>query len=84
MKTAEAVFKQALDQLGFSSHKPSEMSNSDYWLCTSTAMQLYARQVAEQALKDAADRYRAVAMQDDFGSPQDATESILSTPIETP
>ena len=46
MKTTSEVFKEALDELGFSGHKPSEMTNSDYWLCTCTAMEEYAKQRA--------------------------------------
>jgi hypothetical protein len=44
MKTTQELFKEVLEDLGFAGYKPSEMSNSDYWLCTNTAMQKYADQ----------------------------------------
>lgn len=47
MKTPQEVFKQTLEALGFANHKPSEMSNSDYWLCTTTAMVTYAEMCCE-------------------------------------
>lgn len=46
MKTTREVFKETLDKLGFSRYKPSEMTNSDYWLCTCTAMDEYTKQQA--------------------------------------
>ena len=45
MKTTNEVFKEVLVELGFDKCKPSEMSNSDYWLCTTTAMERYAELV---------------------------------------
>ena len=44
MKTTNVIFKEVLDELGFSGCKPSEMSNSDYWMCTEKAMERYAEQ----------------------------------------
>lgn len=44
MKTTREVFKETLDKLGFSGYKPNEMTNSDYWLCTTTAMEEYRNQ----------------------------------------
>lgn len=41
--TAEEQFKSTLEKLGFANHKPSQMTNSDYWLCTCTAMREYAQ-----------------------------------------
>ena len=41
IKTTKEVFKQVLIDLGFHDCKPSEMTNSDYWLCTSVAMETY-------------------------------------------
>ena len=43
-KTPAEIFKKVLQELGFDGYKPSEMSNSDYWLCTCTAMEQYAQQ----------------------------------------
>jgi len=31
-----------LEELGFADYKPNQMTNSDYWLCTCTAMERYA------------------------------------------
>lgn len=42
MKTTKEVFRSVLKELGFDGHKPSQMSNSDYWLCTNTAMEKFA------------------------------------------
>lgn len=44
MKTTKEVFRSVLKELGFERHKPSQMSNSDYWMCTETAMKKYAEQ----------------------------------------
>lgn len=48
MKTPQEVFAETLKTLGFYNHKPSEMSNSDYHLCTITAMQEYAKQCCDE------------------------------------
>jgi hypothetical protein len=45
MKTSSEVFKEVLIELGFAGYKPSQMTNSDYWLCTTTAMERYAELV---------------------------------------
>ena len=42
IKTTHEVFKDVLEELGFSDYKPNQMTNSDYWLCTCTAMERYA------------------------------------------
>lgn len=44
MNTTKEVFRSVLKELGFERHKPSQMSNSDYWMCTETAMKKYAEQ----------------------------------------
>ena len=52
MKTTSEVFKEVLIELGFAGHKPSQMSNSDYWLCTTTAMERYAELVKKCNIAD--------------------------------
>ena len=47
MKTSSEVFIEVLVDLGFSEYKPSQMTNSDYWLCTCTAMERYANYVKD-------------------------------------
>lgn len=42
MKTTEEVFEEVLKELGFDGYKPSQMTNSDYWMCTNTAMKRFA------------------------------------------
>ena len=42
IKTTHEVFKDVLEELGFADYKPNQMTNSDYWLCTCTAMERYA------------------------------------------
>lgn len=42
MKTSQEVFKEVLEELGFAGYKPDQMTNSDYWLCTCTAMERFA------------------------------------------
>lgn len=42
MKTTHRVFKETLTETGFGNYKPSQMSNSDYWMCTEKAMDRYA------------------------------------------
>jgi hypothetical protein len=44
MKTTQEVFKEILTETGFGNYKPSEMSNSDYWMCTEKAMERYANE----------------------------------------
>lgn len=44
MKTTTEIFKEVLEELGFAGYKPSQMTNSDYWLCTCAAMERYAEQ----------------------------------------
>jgi hypothetical protein len=44
MKSPHEIFKEVLTELGFYGYKQSEMSNSDNWLCTTTAMERYADQ----------------------------------------
>lgn len=43
-KTEQEVFADTIIELGFAGYKPSQMTNSDYWLCTCTAMRKYAYQ----------------------------------------
>lgn len=50
--SAEEVFKKTLDDLGFSGYKQSEMTNSDNWLCTCTAMESYAKELSDQRCKE--------------------------------
>ena len=45
LKTPKEVFEEVLIELGFADYKPSQMTNSDYWLCTITAMERYAELV---------------------------------------
>lgn len=40
--TAREIFRNTLEELGFANYKQSEMTNSDNWLCTCTAMERYA------------------------------------------
>ena len=47
MKNTADIFKETLKELGFADHLPNQMSNSDYWLCTTTAMVNYAKQFTE-------------------------------------
>lgn len=42
-KNSADIFKEVLDDLGFSGYKPHQMTNSDYWLCTTKAMEVYAK-----------------------------------------
>lgn len=51
MKTTQEVFKETLEELGFANHKPSQMTNSDYWLCTNTAMEKYANERVNNAIE---------------------------------
>jgi len=51
MKTTNEIFKEVLIDLGFADHKPSELSNSDYWMATEKAMELYAEQFKIKADK---------------------------------
>lgn len=52
-KTTQEVFHDTLIKLGFANHKPSQMTNSDYWLCTTTAMEEYGRLRVSHALRSA-------------------------------
>jgi hypothetical protein len=52
MKTTSEVFKEVLIELGFAGYKPSQMTNSDYWLCTTTAMERYAKLVKNCNIPD--------------------------------
>lgn len=45
-KNSADIFKEVLDDLGFSGYKPHQMTNSDYWLCTTKAMEVYAEYTA--------------------------------------
>lgn len=44
----------------------------------------YAKQVAQQVLKDAADKYKGITMKDDYGCVCDVPSAITSTLIITP
>jgi hypothetical protein len=48
MKDTQEVFSETLKELGFANHKPSQMTNSDYWLCTDTAMERFADQFKQK------------------------------------
>ena len=48
IKSTVDIFKETLVDLGFAGYKPSEMSNSDYWMCTCTAMEKYHAQFEEE------------------------------------
>lgn len=50
MKTPQEVFKEVLEDLGFAGYKPDQMTNSDYWLCTCTAMERYAESQKSDSL----------------------------------
>jgi len=52
MKSTREVFKDVLTETGFGNYKPSEMSNSDYWMCTQKAMERYAEQVSKHESVD--------------------------------
>lgn len=41
---ATQVFKDVIKRLGFANSKPDQMTNSDYFLCTITAMEEYSQQ----------------------------------------
>ena len=47
LKTPQEIFKEVITELGFHNYKPSEMTNSDYWLCTCKAMERYAEYIME-------------------------------------
>lgn len=51
MKTPHEVFRETLKDLGFENHKPSEMSNSDYHLCTITAMYNFAKLSCDEQIE---------------------------------
>jgi len=51
MKSTNEIFKEVLIDLGFANHKPSELSNSDYWMATEKAMEIYAEQFKTKADK---------------------------------
>lgn len=51
MKTTNEIFREVLTETGFGNYKPSEMSNSDYWMCTEKAMEIYAEQFKIKAEK---------------------------------
>lgn len=52
MKTTNEIFREVLTETGFGNYKPSEMSNSDYWMCTEQAMEIYAEQFKYDFSKD--------------------------------
>lgn len=56
MKTPQEVFKEVLEELGFAGYKPNQMTNSDYWLCTCTAMERYATSQKSDSLPLVSDR----------------------------
>ncbi len=52
MKKPTEIFKEVLEELGFARYKPDQMSNSDYWMCTCTAMERYADEQSQKTLED--------------------------------
>ena len=52
MKTTHEIFQETIKELGFENHRASDMSNSDYWICTKTAMEKYAEQFKYDFSKD--------------------------------
>lgn len=55
MKTPQEIFKKVITDLGFENYKQSEMTNSDNWLCTITAMQEYAQQCCDEQIASCAE-----------------------------
>ncbi len=51
---AAECFRRILTELGFAKHKPNQMTNSDYWMVTSKAMEQFA---AHAVAKDREVRY---------------------------
>ena len=49
MKTPRDTFKEVVEEFGFSDAKPSQLTNSDYWLCTITAMERYRTSALQEA-----------------------------------
>jgi hypothetical protein len=77
MKTTNEIFKEVLDELGFSGYKPSQMSNSDYWMCTERAMEKYAKQTqqeqdknkySEEQVRNAIDYGANLGLEQDIGN----------------
>jgi len=73
MKTAQERF-DALTLMSDTIHKGDVVN----------IMKEYATEVAEQALKDAAEKYNGITMKDDFGCICDVPSAITSTKIITP
>lgn len=44
MKTAQEVFTEVLEELGFDGYKPKDLTNSDYWTATTLAMERFSNQ----------------------------------------
>jgi hypothetical protein len=44
MKTTQEVFKDVLEELGFDGYRPKDLTNSDYWMCTTLSMERFANQ----------------------------------------
>jgi len=78
MRTPQEVFKQALEKLGFANHKPSQMTNSDYWLCTTTAMTLYAEEACKEQKRIDADAATYIRI---MGAISVNKSSILNAPL---
>lgn len=88
MKTLEECKLEIATEEGFSSWfqliKSFDLSLGEKIHTIDRCMKQYAKQVAEQTLKDAADKYKGITMKDDFGCICDVQNAILSTPIVTP
>lgn len=62
MKSTATIFKEILTETGFGNYKPSEMSNSDYWMCTEKAMERYANQFKNESK----DKWIKIESEDDL------------------
>lgn len=58
--TEQEVFKKVLEDLGFADYKPSEMTNSDYWMCTCKAMQEFSAQQNKSLTDKVAEKEREI------------------------
>ena len=51
-REAREHFKKTIEELGFANAGPDQMTNSDYWLCTVTAMRSYSDHENQRLKKD--------------------------------
>lgn len=50
MKSPEQIFLEVLKELGFEYHKPSEMSNSDYYMVTMESMKKFGKECVQECI----------------------------------